>query len=138
MGISIKATARAQTKPDYTQATETAAALVVLAGEVKIWVGTTPTNQVHIVEGLKQCANVLRDTGFPDPASGDEVIARLVPGAGSPNVTVTNQTALPTFLETQVVILIGAAFAKDSASQAFYGHIKRLIEKYQEDVLKLI
>jgi len=136
MGISIKATSNDQTKPDYVQATEAFGALVVAAGECKVWVGSTPVNKLDIIEGLRICQNELREQGYPDPGAGDEVVALFTPGLGSQLVTVTNQTALPTFAETNVAILIGAGFGGPASSGTFDGHITRLIEKYLEDVLK--
>lgn len=135
MGISIKATSNDESKPDYVQATETAAALVVLAGEVKVWVGDDPLNKVEIIEGLKICQNALREVDFPSPATGDEVIALHTPGLGSQDVVITNQAALPTFLESNVAVLIGEDFI-ESGSSIHDTHIERLIETFNERVLK--
>jgi hypothetical protein len=99
-------------------------------------VGTTPVNKVEIIEGLRICKGALREAGYPNPGAGDEVVALYTPGGGSQLVTITNQAALPVFAETNVAILIGAGFAGPASSEIFDSHIERLIEKYNEDVLK--
>ena len=134
MGISITAKRNDDSKPQYAQLTETAAALVVAAGEVKVWVGSTPVNKVEIIEGLKICQNALREVDFPSPATGDEVVALHTPGLGSQDVVITNQAALPVFAETEVAVLIGEDFI-ESGSSIHDTHIERLIEKFREDVL---
>ena len=136
MGTSLKSTALEDTKPDYTQATEAAAALVVGAAELKVWFGSSLTDTGRIIEGLKQCADALREAGYPDPGAGDEVVALFTPDSGSPNVVITNQAALPSFAETEVAILIGAGYAGGAASQLFGGHVTHLIERIWEDNLK--
>lgn len=254
MGESILSAGPASTKADYVQETETAAALVVDGDELKIWIGSSLTNQTEIVNGLRACAKALRDQGYPSavlgsdlavngafaadtdwtkgtgwtiaagvassdgsqagdadltqdlslvqgetyrvtftvsnysagnvtPVVGDtegtdrgedgtftedivcgagtdldiradldfvgdiddvsivqiggfEIIATLEQGGSALDAVITNQAALPTFTETQVAILVGSAWGTAGSSVFFDTQIKRLIEFYQEAVLK--
>lgn len=139
MGISVKATALHQTKTQFVQATETAAALTVAAGELKIWVGSSVTNQIEAITALFRCMDALRETNLPDLAAGDERVAQLDSSANAKSqVTISVGAALPAFAETEVAILIGDAW--DGGSPANSGRhdkiFRALLERYQEDNLK--
>lgn len=104
-----------------------------------VWVGSTALatkNQVEIITALKRCRDGIIEEGCPNPAAESEVTALCIPGEGKPAVAVTNQAALPTIAETDVVISYGNNFINAGATKIFVDRVNAAIDKFIEDELK--
>jgi len=119
-------------------ATEAAATLTIGDGELGIFIGTTVVgvNNQRCVSALVQLRDALREANFPDGALADN-FAHVDPLAGKEAIVVGNAAAIPVLAETDVAIAYGGTFENPGNSQTFVGHIDRLIETFQEQILKL-
>jgi len=124
-------------KPDHVVAAEAAATLSVLDGQLGIFIGTgvKAVNQTRCISALHQLRDALRENLFPDGAAADNY-AYVTPPDGKPGVTVGNAAAIPALTEDEVCIAYGGTFYSEGNSHLFAAHIDRLIETFQEQILK--
>ena len=124
-------------KPSHVVATQAAATLSIGDGELGIFVGTNvvAANNQRCVTALKQLRDALRENLFPDGAAADNYAYMTPPGKDG--ITIGNGIAIPALTEGDVCIAYGGTFYAESNSHFFSAHIDRLIETFQEQVLKL-
>lgn len=134
----ITVASRYDSKPSHTVATEAAITLNIGDGELGIFIGTNVVaiNNTRCISALVQLRDALKEANFPDGALANN-FAHVTPPDGKPGVTVGNAVALPVLTEDEVVIAYGGTFENPGNSQTFVGHIDRLIETFQEQILKL-
>lgn len=127
-----------ESKAAHVIATEAAATLSIGDGQLGIFIGTgvKAINNQRCVSALIQLRDALRESIFPDGAAADN-FAFVTPPDGKPGITVGNAAAIPVLTEDEVVIAYGNAFYPEGNSSLFTNHINRLIETFQEKVLKL-
>lgn len=137
MAHKITVTNIADGKPDHVVATQAAATLSIGDGELGIFVGTgvVAINQLRCISALQQLRDALRENLFPDGASADNY-AYVTPPDGKPGIIVGNAAAIPALTEDEVAIAYGGTFYSESNSTLFANHIDRLIETFQEKILK--
>lgn len=125
------------TKPSHVVATQAAATLTIGDGELGIFIGTSVvgTNNQRAISALVQLRDALRENLFPDGAAADNYAYVTPPDKTS--ITVGNAVAIPALTESDVCIAYGGTFYDQSNSHFFCAHIDRLIETFQEQVLKL-
>lgn len=125
------------TKPSHVVATQAAATLSIGDGELGIFIGTNVVgvNNQRAVSALVQLRDALRENLFPDGAAADNYAYMTPPGKDS--ITIGNGIAIPALTEDDVCIAYGGTFYTESNSHFFCAHIDRLIETFQEQVLKL-
>ena len=138
MAHKITIGSRFDSKSGHVVATQAAATLTIGDGELGIFIGTAVVaiNNQRCISALTQLRDALKEANFPDGAAADN-FAHVTPPDGKPGVTVGNAIAIPVLTESEVVIAYGGTFENPGNSQTFIGHIDRLIETFQERVLKL-
>lgn len=126
------------TKVDYIVSTQAAATLTIGDTELGIFVGTAVVaiNNQRCISALVQLRDALKEANFPDGAAADN-FAHVTPPDGKQGVTVGNAVAIPVLTESEIVIAYGGLYASPGRSQIFIGHINRMIEVFQEQILKL-
>jgi len=124
-------------KPDHVVATQAAATLSIGDGELGIFIGTTVVgvNNQRCISTLQDLRDALRENLFPDGAAADN-FAHVDPLAGKAAIVVGNAAAIPVLAETDVCIAYGGTFYDEGNSVLFTSHINRLIETFQEQILK--
>jgi len=112
MGTEFVSDNQNDSKKDFTTATVVAASVAIAAGELYLWVGSTAiaAPMVEVVNALKRCRDAILEAGAPIPANTFEVIALCEPKEPKSAVVVTNQAALPTIAETDVLIGYGETY----------------------------
>lgn len=125
-------------KPDHVVATQAAATLSIGDGELGIFVGTgvVAISNSRCVIALQQLRDALRENLFPDGAAADNY-AYVTPPDGKPGITVGNAAVIPALTEDEICIAYGGTFYSEGNSTLFANHIDRLIETFQEQILKL-
>lgn len=125
MGTKILATHDSDTKPNYVVSTVAAGSLTLNDGELAIFVGSTAVNQVEVINGLEKCAEAWQEDGWSNPATGVPVIIAY---------DISVQRFVTTLNENSVAVYRGFDFTP--AGDACITHVKRMGEKYLEDVGK--
>ncbi len=129
---------KADSKAAHVVSTESAGAPTIGAGELGIYIGTdvVATNNQRCISALQQLRDALREANFPVGPQNVN-FAHVIPPDGKQGITIDNATVVPGLTELHVVIGYGNAFESAGNSQTFVGHIDRLIETFQEKILKL-
>lgn len=124
-------------KPSHVVATQAAATITIADGELGIVVGTgvVAVNNQRAISALVQLRDALRENLFPDGAAADNYAYMTPPGKDS--ITIGNGVGIPALTEDDVAIVYGGLFYDQGNSHLFSAHIDRLIETFQEQVLKL-
>lgn len=138
MGEQVLSDGQNDSKQQMATSTVAFGAVAIAADELIVWVGSTALatkNQVEIITGLQRCRDAIREAGSPVPGAGDEVVALTEMGFGKPAVVVTNQTALPTIAETDLLIGYGATYFA-GGGKLLQDRINAAIEVFLEGTLK--
>lgn len=126
-----------ESKPSFTVTTEAAALLTIGAGECAIYVGTgvKDINNQRAVSALEELEHVLREAQYPVGALAVNYAVGTPPSRAG--YAAANAAAIPAQTEDEVVIAYGATFYDAGNSSNIGNLIRRLVEVYQEQVLKL-
>ena len=131
MGTKVLAAAKYNTKPNYVVSDVLAASMAVLDGEFAIWIGATASTQLESYDDLLQCAQALREAGWPNPVTLEFSAAAIDTRTGI--LTLTNGV-VQTFTEDQVAVMQGFDFSFPHESNS--AHVRRMQESWLEDVAK--
>ena len=139
MGTSVKALYN-EPKQDFEVVTEAAAAIVVDAAHIQLWVGATvdATHQrADIMRGLNTCYDRLKELVPAFPVT--DVVNQLtfLPGAATSLGVFTSGAGVTLPLETEVVVLYHqdyvSAGGRPAATQLFRGMFIELWERFLEE-----
>jgi hypothetical protein len=124
-------------KPDHVVEAQAAATLSIGDGELGIFIGTgvVADNNQRCISALQQLRDALRESNFSDGAAADNY-AYVTPPDGKPGITVGNGAAIPALTEDEVAIAYGGTFYDPGNSSNFSNHINRLIQTFQEKILR--
>jgi len=125
-------------KASHVVATQAAATLTIGAGELGIFIGTdaVAANNQQCVSALHQLKDKLREVAGGFNSIGGAVISaeRAVPGGA---IGLVAGAGVPVLTEDDACIAYSNTFYPAGNTQIFIGLIDRMIETFQEKVLKL-
>lgn len=131
MGTLVKATAKHDTKPNYSIATVAAGSVTVADGEFALFVGANQDPQTIMNAGKQKCLQALREAHWPNPVTTQ--LSAAVYKITTGTLAVTNGVA-PTLTEDDVAVLQGLDFNVAGSSNS--AHVHRLFEMALEGALK--
>ena len=132
MGTQVLAALQGDSKPNYVLSTVAAGSVVTADDNFYLFVGATAITQLNVKTGLTECANKLRELGWPNPVTTEAAWASYE--------TVTDTIAFgegldPTLTENMVAILKASGFTPAGVSGS--KHSIRMYEKVLEEILKV-
>ncbi len=137
MGEQV-ATVYNASKQDMVRSTVAAGALVPGAGELVVWVGDNPVNQLQVRQRIAGCFDALRERGVPV----DQAVAGArnnVASGGASTVEFFQGGATPALAEDEVAVFYQQTFANGygASTELWEGMVKRAREKLIEEFYKV-
>lgn len=126
----------ADSKPNFVLSVQAAGVLTVGAGELMIAMGTNvkDINNQRVVSGFQLLRDHLRENSYPVGPLAVNLVNGTPPGHFTP---VSNQATIPALTEDDSIIAYGATFYDAGNSENIGSSIRRAIELFQEQILKL-
>ena len=139
MGTEVVSADQNDSKQQMTVATVVAASVAIGAGEMVVWIGNLLGGRnMEVITALERCRDAIREFGAPDPANTFEIIALTQPGAPKSAVVITNQAALPTITEDDVLVGYGETYVPGAggSTKLLLDRIDAAINVLMESTLK--
>lgn len=131
-----------QGQPEFVQESPTSLATSVTSSQVGIVWGqgfssSNLANQNEIINGLKQCSDVIREAGFPIPTASQYIyVENLLAAPGKGTITIADVAGAQVPTENGVSIAYGFQFRNiPHSTQLIQDTIQRLIQGFRERVL---